>query len=174
MHPARKWVSVLGLVAAALIGAASTTAAERERPAGVRERSEEVRAGRSTQVSLGGDDIYRATGASDFSGGATVVHCTNLGAATITVFVSFLDFNGSVDCSLSHLVAANETRTFATRGVAAYAEDATCSVAPGLNQGSLVISSSASPPPPLMCNVQVVDPAAVTPVFLATLDLFRP
>jgi hypothetical protein len=123
-------------------------------------------------VPLGGPVVYQATGVRDSATAATVVHCTNLGVASRTVFVDIYDFDGSFDCSVSTSIAPNETRTLATRPTNLYFEDATCNAAPATEQGSLDISLNSATA--LMCTVQVIDPAAATPGFVTTLDLFHP
>ncbi len=114
--------------------------------------------------------LFRATGVRDASTAATVVHCTNLGSATRSVYVDIREFDGSLDCTLSWSVAPGETRTFSTRLTALFAEDDWCSVSPLTEQGSLLISVSAWTK--LICTVQLVDPVASRPEFAERLDLF--
>lgn len=114
--------------------------------------------------------LFRATGVRDAATAATVVHCTNLGGTTRSVYVEILDFDGALDCSMAIAVAPDETRTFSTRPTALYSDDASCAAAPLTEQGSLLISLNEWTR--LICTVQIVDPIGATPRFAERLDLF--
>ncbi len=114
---------------------------------------------------------FRASGVRDASAAATVVHCTNLGPAAQSVFVEFTDFDGTFACEISASVAPNETRTLGSRATAFYLEDAICSPAPTIAQGSLRVGLFSATE--LICTVQILDPAGATPAFLDRLELYH-
>lgn len=164
----------------ALLAAPAANAADAERVERSGERTDEQTAERSGQrrgavrgVAPEGELLYyQVTGARDSATGATVVHCTNLGGGSVTLYVDFYDFDGAFVCTTSDVVAFGETSTLASRGTAFFEEDGICDPAPVLSQGSLDIVASGSTA--LICAAQVVDPAAATPSYVTTLDLFRP
>lgn len=150
-------------------GVAIAAGESRPRGAGTRERGE-IAGSEGARILV--TPVYQATGVRDAATAATVVHCTNLGATLRTVWVDIYGFDGVFECGLSADVASGETRTFATRDVLLYTEDAVCATAPLTEQGSLDILLATTTN--LICTVQVVDPASTTPRYVTTLDLFRP
>ena len=157
-----RWLMSIGVV---LLGVAASAAAERTRAARA-----EVRGGRAE--TLGGFiAAYHAAGVRDAATAATVVLCANLGPTT-EVQVEFYDRAGKFLCALGGEVFEGETWTWATRNTALYLEDSTCAEEPLAEQGSVDIYVTVQTK--LFCTVQIIDPGAATPVYVTTLDLFRP
>ena len=119
--------------------------------------------------------LYRVTGVRDAPGAATLFQCTNTGAANATVSVVIRDFDGVQVCALTFTpLPPNESMTLATRPTLLYAEDAVCNPLPLADGGSAVISADSAGSQKLICTVQLLDPAALTPAYATSLDLFRP
>jgi hypothetical protein len=115
--------------------------------------------------------VFRATGLVDSATAATVVHCTNFGTTTRSVYVDVLDANGTFACGGTLTIATDETWTFSTRATAVFAEDSVCSVPPAISRGSLRVGVDLTTQ--LACTVQIVDPVNATPVFLERLSLYN-
>lgn len=118
--------------------------------------------------------LYRAIGVADSTTAATSVHCTNLGGSLASVTVQFVDFNAAVECSvIGSVPAGGSTRTFSSRLTAVFFDDYVCSAAPEIDQGQALIRAELAGSTNVVCTVQVVDPAALTPVFATQVELYR-
>lgn len=158
-------VALLALSGVAVVSAAAERAGAGD-PAGRKTRAELARGRGPTELLA-----YQVSGVRDAAEAATVVHCTNLGAEIRTVFVDIYGFDGLFECTTQSEIAPDGTATLATRDTALYEEDDWCAEPPGTNQGSLDVWVTTSNS--LICTIQVVDPAATTPRYVTTLDLFR-
>lgn len=118
--------------------------------------------------------LYRAPGVIDSGAAATAVHCTNLGAGNAFVMVQFVDFDGTIPCTLNGDAQPNGfTFTFASREIASLIEDEECSPGPVLDQGQALIYASASDSNDVVCSVQILDPVAATPAFATLVEVYR-
>ena len=116
---------------------------------------------------------YRATGVRSSTTLSTVVHCTNLDSAAITVYAYFYQYTGAYVCSTSAPVAVGGTRTLATRDTAAFAEDGLCPAAPAPDVGQGTVAISVVPTgAKFICSAEVVSIADDPPTTLGALDIW--
>jgi hypothetical protein len=116
---------------------------------------------------------YRVSGVRSSATLSTLVHCTNLGGASVIVTASFYEYTGAFVCAAAQTIASNGTRTLGTRDTAAFAEDAVCPVAPApdVGQGSATISVSPASAR-IICSAEVVAIGSDPPVTLGALDIW--
>lgn len=113
---------------------------------------------------------YAASGVKDLDDEATVVLCTNLGAAG-PLQVLFYDSSGVAECTaVDASVGSSETVIFATRNTFAYTESATCA-APGISQGRLEIQVDQASTARFICTAQILEADQATPGFVTALKL---
>ena len=123
-------------------------------------------------VPEGISEVYRIPGILSTAQVATAIHCTNLGAATIGVYVFWHGHvNGAVCISSDDSVAPMETTTIATGATAAYTEDVICGPVPTIDRGIAYVAVTAQTT--LICTAQILDRAGATPAFVSTLELYR-
>lgn len=114
---------------------------------------------------------YRVTGVRASSTLATEIHCTNLEAAPLDLYADFYQFDGSHVCTTFSTIAPGGTRTLATAGSNAFAEDYTCTVAPSIGQGSAHISVG-TVGAKFICSAEIVSIADDPPTTLGALDIW--
>jgi hypothetical protein len=147
-----------------LLGAGSASANDNAKPAQA-SSNEEPRGDAAIR--------YRVSGVRSSATLSTLVHCTNLEGADVSVSVSFYEYTGALVCSAARTIASNGTRTLGTRDTAAFAEDAVCPVAPtpDVGQGSAIISVSPANAR-IICSAEVVAVGSDPPVTLGALDIW--
>lgn len=113
---------------------------------------------------------YAASGVTDFDDEATVVLCTNLGAAgPLQIF--FYDSSGALECTyVEASVGTSATVIVATHDTFAYAETATCA-SPGISQGFLEIRVDQGSTARFICTAQLLEADLATPGFVTALKL---
>lgn len=122
--------------------------------------------------------IYVFSGARDDSGSGgtksgTSVHCTNLGGATVNVYVELADYDYTPVYTGTFSLAPNNTVTISSRSTAVYDEDITLdTTADDIDQGFGRISIDSNQP--VICTAQVLDPTNNPPNFIVNLDMFTP
>ena len=120
--------------------------------------------------------LYTFTGARDTqaggtNSGATVVHCSNAGAANVQVRVEISDFDNAPTISGTLTIPPSVTRTYGSQATNLYVEDFTMSTTDNIDQGSgrvLANSSSAK----VICTAQVLDPVGNPPNYAVKLALY--
>ena len=104
---------------------------------------------------------------------ATVVHCTNLAASNTFLMVQFVDYNGTVNCTInSAAIAPLSTWTATTQDTHLFIEDEFCGPSTTIEQGMVRVLVAAGSPADVACTIQLIDPTAVTPVFATALEVY--
>jgi len=116
--------------------------------------------------------LYTFTGVGNDTDGldvmATAVHCTNYGAADVSVIVQLFNNAGDIGWETTYTLASNQTRTFVSQPTLIFGNETNIGTT-GIQQGSGRVLGNAST---IICTAQLVDPDSSQPSFLAKLPLY--
>jgi hypothetical protein len=102
---------------------------------------------------------------------ATEVHCSNLSAAAVSVYVDFYQYDGTYQCGLSYAsMAVGTTRTFTTGDSASFLEDQFCVSTTAIGQGLAVVRTFPVGAK-IACSAEIVALTGDPPATLGALDV---
>jgi hypothetical protein len=104
---------------------------------------------------------------------ATSIHCTNVGADAVQLYIELFRYQGNVIVANTDTISPNFTYTFSTQNTELYAEDAVMTPTVAIDQGSGRIMAD-SGTAKIICTAQLLDPTGSPPSYVVNLDLFKP